>query len=63
MDNHKGQRCHYMPVVLCQEGYCKDCEIYRQQLEHPDKKTVDSIPATTSNVPVLSAFSTPGGMR
>ena len=28
--NMKGQPCPYKPnmVLICQEGYCNDCEIY-----------------------------------
>ena len=28
---HKGQPCQYKPT-LCQEGYCKDCQIYADHL-------------------------------
>jgi len=24
---HKGETCKYL-MILCQEGYCSDCEIY-----------------------------------
>ncbi len=31
---HKGERCPYVPDVLCQEGYCSDCYLYRQVKAH-----------------------------
>ena len=27
MTNHKGKECPYK-VILCQEGYCTECQIY-----------------------------------
>ena len=30
--NHKGSRCPYK-LILCQEGYCNDCNIYIQWCE------------------------------
>ena len=26
-DNHKGQPCIVKPNLLCQEGYCSECEV------------------------------------
>jgi hypothetical protein len=34
--NHKGQTC-IVSLQLCQEGYCKECEIYKMWLNNPDK--------------------------
>ena len=28
-DYHKGQPCLYRTGLLCQEGYCQSCQIYR----------------------------------
>ena len=33
--NHKGQWCTYTDkdALLCQEGYCSECEIHRKYME------------------------------
>jgi len=31
-DNHKGQLCPYKNI-LCQEGYCSECQIYMDCVE------------------------------
>ena len=31
--NHKGTECQYKPI-LCQEGYCSDCQIYKDFQGH-----------------------------
>jgi len=28
MTNHKGKWCPYKNGVICQEGYCSDCNLY-----------------------------------
>ena len=30
----KGKDCPYKPIT-CQEGYCYDCQIYRNHIEYP----------------------------
>ena len=30
MINHKGEWCIYKTTLMCQEGYCQDCEILAQ---------------------------------
>lgn len=27
---HKGELCRYKPII-CQEGYCSDCQIYKEK--------------------------------
>lgn len=29
--NHKGEWCRFKQGLLCQEGYCVNCEIYRER--------------------------------
>jgi hypothetical protein len=33
--NHKGEWCAYKSkhTLLCQEGYCSECEIYRKYMK------------------------------
>ena len=26
--NHKGEYCPYRKILLCQEGYCNECQIF-----------------------------------
>lgn len=33
MINHKGTDCPYKPI-LCQEGFCQECQIYKDYLGH-----------------------------
>ena len=34
--NHKGKHCKYRVGLFCQEGYCSECAIYQEWLNHPD---------------------------
>jgi len=38
LEYHKGQPCVYKPI-LCQEGYCSECDIYYQSLLHSELAT------------------------
>ena len=30
-ESKKGQQCPYKPILLCQEGYCQECQIYKER--------------------------------
>lgn len=34
--NHKGTPCP-CANILCQEGYCSECQVYRDWIANPDK--------------------------
>jgi hypothetical protein len=34
---HKGQWCQYKNATPCQEGFCHDCQIYKDLLEKLEK--------------------------
>jgi hypothetical protein len=34
--NHKGKTCFFNDYIFCQEGYCKECEIYL--VRYPNEK-------------------------
>jgi len=33
LENHKGEWCVIKPEILCQEGYCSECQIYKDHLK------------------------------
>jgi len=61
---HKGSFCSYTSI-FCQEGFCQDCEIYRQKFpmrraesKNAKKVWLDSLSNFDSDV-VHSAYVTP----
>ena len=38
---HKGHPCIYKPI-LCQEGYCSECNVYYQSLLHSESVREDT---------------------
>jgi len=32
LENHKGEWCVINPNIFCQEGYCSECQIYKDHL-------------------------------
>jgi hypothetical protein len=48
MVNYKGKKCLYRPNIICQEGYCEDCQI-KKEYTAPYKKE-PSRPSGQNNV-------------
>jgi hypothetical protein len=42
LNYNKGQRCFIKPL-LCQEGFCNECVIYLEKLEHKVTSVIDKI--------------------